>query len=661
MADRNPRNPNSNLFKRLTRLFSGPLINYRQQQIRRLPKEKIDKYASTFRSASGQQFKKKSYNAYDSMVTGIMAQQNRTERYSDFDQMEFSPELASALDIYADEITTHSEYGELLRIDCPNEEIKITLQNLFYQILNIEFNLYGWARTMAKYGDFFLYLDLHETSGVKSAIGLPPSEVERLEGQDPTNPNYVQYQWNSAGMTLENWQIAHFRVLGNDKFAPYGTSVLDPARRIWRQLTLLEDAMMAYRIVRAPDRRVFYIDVGGIPPEEVEQFMQKAMTQMKRHQVVDPMTGQVDLRYNPASIEEDYYIPVRGGQSGTRIDTIAGTARANDIEDVKYLRDKLFSAIKIPASYLSRAEGGDEDKATLAQKDIRFARTIQRLQRSIVSELEKVAVVHLYTLGYRSEDLMCFKLRLHNPSKIAQLQELEQWRTKLDLASIASEKFFSKSWIAKNILDISEEEFLRNQRERFYDAKVDASVSKIAEVTAEAAGALEAGGLDLGGEEGGGDLDLDLGDLGGGAAEEPAAEAPAEPEGGGDEGEGVLLATPPDTAPGKRDEPVRTVKKDRYGKKKTTTAKSHGWYEPVSTDKRDMGARKRHLTAKGGPDQFGRRATHPGYQSLKSLAKGISEQKTNYNADIEEQIFESNIEIKQLIESLERKKDNETQ
>ena len=182
---------------------------------------------------------------------------------------------------------------------------------------------------------------------------------------------------NSANMTFENWQIGHFRVLGNDRYAPYGTSVLEPARRIWRQLTLLEDAMMAYRIVRSPERRVFYIDIGNIAPQDVEQYMERVKTTMKRNQIVDSKTGRVDLRYNPMSIDEDYFIPVRANNN-TRVENLPGGTYTGDIDDVKYLRDKLFSALKVPASYLSRAEGADEDKATLAQKDIRIARTIQR-------------------------------------------------------------------------------------------------------------------------------------------------------------------------------------------------------------------------------------------------------------------------------------------
>ena len=672
----NPRNAQSELFKRLTRLLSGPIVNYRRQQVRTNKRQGVDKYAKTFKSASGQQFKKKAYNPFDNIMAKIMFNQSRLERYNDFDQMEFTPELASAMDIYADEITAHSEQETMLEIDCKNEEIKEILNILFYQVLNIEYNLYSWARATIKYGDFFLYLDIDEELGIKNVIGLPSGELERLEGEDKKNPNYIQYQWNSAGMTLENWQVAHFRVLGNNKYSPYGTSVLDPARRIWRQLVLLEDAMMAYRVVRAPDRRVFYIDVGGINPEDVEQFMQKAMTQMKRHSVVDSKTGQVDLRYNPASIEEDFYIPVRGGTSGTKIETLAGTSWANDIDDVKYLRDKLFAAIKIPMSYLIRGEGGEEDKTTLAQKDIRFARTIQRLQRSIVSELEKLAIVHLYTLGYRGEDLVNFKFSLHNPSKIAQLQELEHWRTKLELSESAVARFFSNRWVAKNMLNISEEEFVRNQRERFYDKKIEAATAASAEAaTSEAAGA-EAGAATGAGDMG--DMAADMGDMGdmgaepgaempGAPAEAPAAE-PAADEGGGFEG---LLAAPAEAGPpAKRDDDaanqydwIKVKRKSYSGKVETTTDKSKGkWYTPVTTDKRDMGARKKNMMSQGGHRQGGRRGMGLKYD-FDSLSKGIvSEHKSNYHRDMENDLFKTNNEIRVLLESLETKNDKiETQ
>ena len=456
MADneRNPRNSSSELFKKLTRIFSGPIVGRRTQTGRRIKRREIDKFASTFKSASGQQFKKSRYNPFETMQSNMMAQQDRAERYKDFDAMEYTPEIASALDIYADEMTTSSQLTRMLAIDCQNEEIKEILSSLYHNILNVEFNLFGWSRSMCKFGDFFLYLDIDETMGIKAAVGLPSNELERLEGEDKTNPNYVQYQWNAAGMTFENWQIAHFRVLGNDKWSPYGTSVLEPARRIWRQLTLMEDAMMAYRIVRAPERRIFYVDVGNIAPQDVAQYMQRVMTQMKRNQVVDTNSGRVDVRYNPLSVEEDIYIPTRGDTKFASVETLPGGSHASDIDDVKYLRDKLFAALKVPQSYLTLGEGGEEDKSTLAQKDIRFARTIQRLQRALVSELEKIGIVHLYTLGYRGDDLIGFKLSLNNPSKLAELQELEHWRTKFDTAASATEGYFSRRWVAKNMFGL---------------------------------------------------------------------------------------------------------------------------------------------------------------------------------------------------------------
>ena len=223
---KNNRNPQSRLYRTLTRLFSGPIVNNRAQTERQLRRLYLDKYSSKFSSASGRQFKKAGYNPFDILAANALSNWSRSERYIDFQQMEYMPEIASALDIYADEMTTSSPISPMLGIRCPNEEIKLILEDLYHNILNIDFNLFGWFRTMCKYGDFFLYLDIDEKMGIQSAIGLPSNEVERLEGEDKTNPNYFQFQWNSGGMTFENWQIAHFRILGNDKFSPYGTSVI---------------------------------------------------------------------------------------------------------------------------------------------------------------------------------------------------------------------------------------------------------------------------------------------------------------------------------------------------------------------------------------------------------------------------------------------------
>jgi hypothetical protein len=659
MADRNkrqgknPANRESDLFKSLTKLFSGPIINYRSQSGRKIRRQHLDKFSTRFKSASGQQFKKQTYNPLDTIAANAITNQRRGERYIDFDQMEYMPEIASSLDIYADEMTTFSDLRPMLNIKCANEEIKAVLGILYKNVLNVEYNLFGWCRTMCKYGDFILYLDIDDNHGVQSTIALPIQDIERLEGLDSTNPNYVQYQWNSAGMTFENWQVAHFRILGNDKYSPYGTSVLEPARRIWRQLTLMEDAMMAYRVVRSSERRVFKIDVGAIPPQDVEQYMQKIVSQLKRHSIVNKDTGRVDLRYNPLSIEEDYYIPVRAG-SVTDIQNLAGGSNTTEIDDIKYLRDKLFSALKVPQSYLTMGEGATEDKTTLAQKDIRFARTIQRLQRTIIHELEKIGVIHLYTLGFRGDDLINFKLALNNPSKIAELQELEHWKTKFDIAASATEGYFSRTWVAENIFNMSHEEFLRCQREVYYDRKHDAALQQVAEAAAagETAGALgggELGGGELGGGELGGDLGGDLeagGDLGGGPEEMPAGEAGAE-EPAADES--PLLAVPP----GSRNSP------------RLTPGAKGKVYHPVKNDSRPQGARTRNYSSIATPETNTYRTNNLGASDLRSLSRGIYEQQESIYSrrelDEEQNVLGINQSIRGLIEELETKKQTPTE
>ena len=634
--EKNTRNPAAPLFKRLTRLLSGPIVNYKTQLARQERRGDLDKYRYRFRSMSGQEFKRADNNFsqnYNLFTSAAFRNQNRAERYVDFEQMEYMPEIASALDIYADEMTTSNEYDRLLNIDCMNHEIKTILNSLFYDVLNIEFNAFGWARSMCKYGDFFLYLDIDEKMGVTSVVGLPNNEIERLEGQDPTNPNYVQYQWNGAGMTFENWQVAHFRILGNDRHAPYGTSALDPARRIWRQLVLLEDAMIAYRVVRAPERRIFQIDVGNIPPQDVPQYMEKVKTEMKRNQLVDAQTGRVDLRYNPLSLEEDYFIPMRGGV-GSDIKSLPGAKSLDDIEDVKYLRDKLFSAIKIPQSYLTNLEGADEDKTTLAQKDIRFARTIQRLQRSVVSEMEKIAVVHLYTLGFRGEDLIGFNLKLNNPSRLAELQQLEYLRTKFETATAVPEGTYSKRWVGQNILGLSDEEFLRNQRESFYDRKWQQELEAVIEQgTDELLGGELGGDLgDLGGEEG-------LGDLGG----EEGLEGLGDDAAPGEEDPSALLATPP----GRRD--------DGSG-----PSKHHGPYTPVKVDSRKQGGKRRSIKrmAQGVEVNTPRKNRGSGignpWGDMPDVRFGLEESKApTYNS--ETRLLESTYAVRRLVQQLENK------
>lgn len=618
MADNktnNPRNQTSPLFRRLTRLFSGPLVDYDNPSVTRGTARTTKKY--TFTSSTGREFKKKEYyNPFGDLTNKTLLDRSKQVRYTDFEQMEYMPEIASTMDIYADEITTSTALTPLVNVDCHNREIKEILHTLLYTVLNVESNLFGWSRSMCKYGDYYLYLDIDDKLGITNVIPLPVREIERLEGNDPTNPNYIQYFWQSAegakGVTFENWQVAHFRVLGNDKYVPYGTSVLESARRIWRQLTMLEDAMMAYRIVRSPERRVFYIDVGNIAAEDVEQYIEQVKTQMKRNQIVNDQSGQVDLRYNAMSVDEDYYIPVRGASNNTRIETLAGGQFTGDIDDVNYLRDKLFSALKVPKAYLAQGDA-QEDKTTLSQKDIRFARTIQRLQRVVVAELEKICIIHLYTLGFRNSDLLSFSLTLNNPSKIAELQELEHLRTKFDIAGAATDGYFSKNWVYKNIFKLSDEEIFRIQTEQYGDVKLSSTLEAIGAEVAE-----PAEGGDLGGDFGdelGDDLEADdLGD-----------EAPEE--------EGPLLTEP---EPGQRDD----------------------WYKPVTDPKWKQGARKRSYLSTNNLASSSDRNLFKGWGGeMKSLANGVVGE--NMDGD-EKQIFEAQYELKRLIAQMEDKDETQT-
>jgi len=474
-----------NIFQRLTQLFrSGPVVKRRVRQ--NVPGL----------STSAAEVFKRSHNDVYSNTLSAYGSFDRMSRYSDFAEMEATPEIASALDIYAEETVSPDEHGKVLHIFCEDELKKELLETLFYDTLNVEFNLVMWVRNLCKYGDFFLFNDVDPKFGIVNAYPIPISEMEREEGFDPENPGAVRFRWITQGNTvLENWQISHFRLLGNDAFLPYGSSVLESARRIWRQLILIEDAMLVYRVIRAPERRVFYIDVGNVAPEDVSDYLEQATTTLKRAPVVDRQNGKVDLRYNPLSVDEDYFIPVRGGDSGTKIDTLAGGQNTAAIEDVEYIQKKLFAALKIPRAYL----GYDEDigaKATLAQEDIRFSRTIQRIQKTVIAELNKIAMIHLYVHGYDAEDLIDFELKLSNPSSVAQMQKLELISQRFDIAGKVPEGMLDRRWVQKNVLGLTDKVI-----EEIHEGKMQ---DKIADAEVEGAGAEEGGEEGGGGDEGGG-------------------------------------------------------------------------------------------------------------------------------------------------------------
>jgi hypothetical protein len=448
-------------FNRLKKLFSTKAVVTVDASGKRKVFDADEKQQTNLSSLKDRYTKiQKSFYEQAGGAQSMAYAQVRREVFRDFDAMDQDPIIASALDIYADESTLKNEFGDILTIRSDNPRVQELLENLFYDILNVEFNLWPWTRNMCKYGDFFLGLEIAEGKGIVNVTPHSQYNTERIEGHDPENTSLVKFkvQEDPIGkVEYDNFEMAHFRLLSDTNWLPYGKSMIENGRRLWKQLSLMEDAMLIHRIMRAPEKRVFKIDIGNIPPTEVDNYMQKIINKMKKVPFLDKTSGDYNLKYNMQNLTEDFYLPVRGGDSGTAIENLAGLEYAS-IEDIDYLKAKLFAALKIPKAYL----GYDENvngKATLAAEDVRFARTIERIQRTVTSELSKIAVIHLYGNGIQDSEMTNFEIGLVNPSTIYEQEKVNLWSEKIRLATdMAALKMLSKDWIYENIFKLSETE-----------------------------------------------------------------------------------------------------------------------------------------------------------------------------------------------------------
>jgi len=468
----------TSLFSRLKRLFSTDVVirNVGGNELKLADINHIQTTGKYQTNALLDRFSRLYiYNNKNIFNPNLNYQTLRIQLYSDYEAMDTDPIIASALDILADEATLKNDQNEVLSIVSPDENIQRILYNLFYDVLNIEFNLWSWTRNMCKYGDFFLKLEISEKFGVYNILPYTVYHVARHESQDPKDPGRVRFtidpdglassqdpnyipRDNSKVINLDNYEVAHFRLISDTNYLPYGRSYLEPARKIFKQLTLLEDAMLIHRIMRAPEKRMFYINVGNIPPNEVEQFMQKTINQIKKTPYVDQSTGQYNLRFNIQNMMEDFYLPVRGNDSSTRIETTKGLDY-DGTNDVEYMRDKMFAALKIPKAYFGY-EGDLQGKATLAAEDIRFARTVERIQRIVESELTKIALVHLYAQGLKGESLTNFEIKLTTPSVIYEQEKVALLKEKIDLARQMQEtKLFPSDHIYDQLFSLSEDKY----------------------------------------------------------------------------------------------------------------------------------------------------------------------------------------------------------
>ena len=447
-------------------------------------REKLQKQQSLYLGAN---WTKVENNLY---TQAVYYEPTRLAAFYDYESMEYTPEISTALDIYSEESTTPNQDGYVLQVYSESKRIKSILVDLFVNVLDINTNLPMWIRNMCKYGDNFVYLKLDPEKGVTGCMQLPNIEIERLErgiesktstATVNVNRKDLKFIWKVKSTEFNTWEIGHFRLLGDDRKLPYGTSMLEKARRIWKQLVLAEDAMLIYRTSRAPERRVFKVFVGNMDDKDVEPYVQRVANKFKRDQVVDRKTGNVDLRFNQMAVDQDYFIPVRDAAATMPIETLPGGTNLSEIADIEYIQKKLVTALRVPKAYLGFEEPVGDGK-NLSLLDIRFARTINRIQKSAIAEMNKIAIIHLFLMGFEDE-LSNFTLQLTNPSKQADLLMIDVWATKITLyKDMVSEipksiQPVSATWAKKHIFGFSDDEIknelLQIRMERAVSAELD--------------------------------------------------------------------------------------------------------------------------------------------------------------------------------------------
>jgi len=500
MEPTNQNNQELTIWQRLSKTFGPnsllnqdyPTFRYDKKELlkttnkQEYEKQKLQAQQSVY---LGNQWTKIENNLY---TQGVYFEPTRLASYYDYESMEYTPEISAALDIYAEESTTSNQNGYILQIYSESKRIKSVLTDLFNNALDINTNLVMWTRNVCKYGDNFVYLKLDPEKGIVGCLQLPNIEIERIERNMKGKSNLdsgeseqksLRFNWKNRDLEFNTWEIAHFRLLGDDRKLPYGTSMLEKARRIWKQLLLSEDAMLIYRTSRAPERRVFKVFVGNMDDKDVEPYVQRVANKFKRDQVVDHKTGNVDMRFNQMAVDQDYFIPVRDTAQASPIETLPGAQNLSEIADIEYIQKKLLTALRVPKAFLGFEEVTGDGK-NLSLQDIRFARTINRIQKSMLAELNKVAIIHLFLLGFEDE-LSNFSLNLTNPSTQADLLKIDVWKEKILLykdAATAVEGIapVSHSWAKKHILGFSDEEIKLDIQQQ----RIEKAVAKELENTA---------------------------------------------------------------------------------------------------------------------------------------------------------------------------------
>jgi len=439
-------------------------------------------------------------------VTAYAGLNNVKLMYRDADLMDAFPEIGAALDIVSEESTITNDKGMIVNVYSKSDRIKSILEDLFVNRLNIQLTGQMIIRAMCKYGNQFMLLDVDNKNGVKGWKQMPVFNMERIENgiQNPygagasiavngiTKDNAdmsTQFIWlddNNSQIPFRDWQIAHFRLLTNSLYLPYGVSYLNAARRHWRMLSLMEDMMLIYRLERSIERRVYKIFVGAIDDADVQAYVERIANEFKRTPIVDPMTGQIDLRKNILSVDQDIFIPVRDENAPTPIDTLSAAQNMTALDDIKFVQNKVLTALRIPKSFLNFEEAAGDGK-NLALMDIRFTRTVNRIQQAFLMELTKVASIHLFLLGFNDE-LNNFTLSMNNPSTQAEGLEIENMQKKIDAVRDAVSDpgnglpVMSQTRALKQIMKWSEKEIKENLEEIRLEKGIAAELEKTTQI-----------------------------------------------------------------------------------------------------------------------------------------------------------------------------------
>jgi len=427
---------------------------------------------------------------------------NRRRRYKEYEEMDEYPEIGAAFDIYADDSSQRGPRNEKWTIKSESDLVVDEVTTLFEKVKLDRF-LWDIIRNTVKYGDCFteLVLDVNRPKeGIQKIKILNPNWVLRVENEFgylkkflqeiPNNESFSYGQGNVEAtpikyISLDKNQIVHYRLHTSDPiFYPYGKSIAALCHRIFRSLKMMEDAMMIYRLSRAPERRLFYVDTGNLPTSKAEMYIERLKEKFKKEKFYNSNQGTVDARYNPMSMDEDYFVPTRNGK-GTKIETLPGATNLGEIEDVRYYRDKLLAALKIPKDYIVEKDQSPERKANLSQLDVKFARTIHRVQINIEVGLENMAKRHLQLKGYPPALVRKLKIQLPEPSDMSAKRklDLDEQKTRV-IQAVQQLGLFSREEIYREYYDMSDEEVRRMKTELEKDQEEMAEQQQVMDAAA---------------------------------------------------------------------------------------------------------------------------------------------------------------------------------